>query len=78
MSDPRAPKAGWTATGDPVTDINIVREAAGELYRPEGVERWIRAENPMLDGERPYRLVQRGETQRVLDLILALCEGVIF
>lgn len=71
-------RAGWVATGDPVTDIRMVREAAHELYRTEGVEKWIRAENPMLDGERPYRLVQRGEAQRVLDLILALCEGVIF
>ena len=55
-----------------------MREAASELYKPEGVEIWIRAENPMLDGQRPYRLVQRGEAQRVLDLILALAEGVIF
>ena len=69
--------AGWVATGDPVTDIAIVREAASELYRPEGVEIWIRAEVPALGGARPYELVQRGEAQRVLDLILALCEGVI-
>lgn len=55
-----------------------VRAAAAEIYMPEGVEIWMHAANPMLDGRTPDDLVAAGEAQRVLDLLLALAEGVIF
>lgn len=55
-----------------------VVEAASELYRPDGLAIWMRSPNPMLDGRSPDELVEAGEGERVLDLICALCEGVVF
>ncbi len=37
---------------------------------------WLRSPNPDLGYERPLDLVSAGDTQRVIDLLLALAEGV--
>lgn len=52
--------------------------ACGELFTPEGVPIWMASPNRLLDGRSPDELVEAGEGQRVLDLILALCEGMVF
>lgn len=52
--------------------------ALSELYRPEAHELWLRSPNPMLNGQKPHDLIEADEADRVLDLIQALCEGVIF
>lgn len=54
-----------------------VRTALAEIYRPEGIDIWMRSRNPLLKGDVPSDLVARGEGSRVLDLIAALAEGVI-
>lgn len=55
-----------------------VIEALNDLYRPEAHELWLGSPNLMLDGRKPHDLIEAGEAERVLDLISALCEGVIF
>ncbi len=52
-----------------------VREAAAEVFTPEGVDLWIDARNRMLDGRSPRELVVQGEGQRALDLIDFLASG---
>ena len=52
--------------------------ALNDLYRPEAHELWLRSPNPMLKGCTPHELIEAGEAERVLDLIQALCEGVVF
>lgn len=37
---------------------------------------WMRSPNPDLDYEKPLDLIAAGQYQRVLDLLLALAEGV--
>lgn len=60
----------------PIRDEQIVRAAVAEIYRPEGVEIWMHAPNRMLGGESPLDLIAAGRSQRVLDLINALAEGI--
>lgn len=63
---------------DVLRDRAQVIAALNDLYRPEARELWLGSPNPMLDGARPHDLIEAGEKDRVLDLITALCEGVIF
>lgn len=55
-----------------------VEIALSELYRPDGAAIWIEHPNKLLAGETPAALIERGDSQHVLDLIRALCEGVLF
>lgn len=71
-------RAEWSATGDPDIDRVTVLEALHLLYRPDGMAIWMESPNQLLDGQVPSEMVADGEAQRVLDLIQALCEGVIF
>jgi hypothetical protein len=57
-------------------DEAIVRAAAAQVYRPEGVGIWMRSPNPSLNNATPLQFIAAGDTQRVLDLIMALAEGV--
>lgn len=52
-----------------------VREAAAEVFTPEGVDLWMDGRNRMLDGRSPRELVTEGEGQRALDLIDFLASG---
>jgi uncharacterized protein (DUF2384 family) len=58
-----------------MSEIEYVIEKAREVFTPEGVEIWIGAPNPLLDGRTPRDLVEAGETNRVLALIDALASG---
>lgn len=51
---------------------------AGTIFRPEGVEIWMTAKNQLLDNQSPHDLILKGESERVMGLLLALGEGVIF
>lgn len=52
-----------------------VREAAAEVFTPDGVELWMDARNRMLDGRSPHELIAAGKGQRTLDLIDFLASG---
>lgn len=52
-----------------------IRELLADVYRPDGVDLWLRAPNKLLRGERPCDLIERGETQPVLDVIDMLRTG---
>lgn len=60
------------------TDRERVLTALAEVYRPEGMAIWMRAPNKLLNGRVPDDMIEQGDAERVLDLILALAEGVIF
>lgn len=59
-----------------MTEEEAVRGAAAEVFRPEGVEVWMNAANPWLNGDTPLRRISDGDAQRVLNVIAALAEGV--
>lgn len=44
--------------------------------KDEAARLWMRSPNPDLDYEKPLDLVASGRYQRVVDLLLAIAEGV--
>jgi len=50
-------------------------KALDGVYLPEGVRIWLSAPNPMLDGEIPNDLIERGDTERVMHVVEMLTTG---
>lgn len=48
------------------------------VYTPEGCRVWWEGRNRLLNDERPCDVWERGEKDRVLGLLEALAEGVVF
>lgn len=58
-----------------MSDLDVIREAAGGLYTPEGVAIWMEAPNRLLDNRTPAEMVEAGHADRVLALIEAIAGG---
>lgn len=56
----------------------FIREVAGTVYRPEGVDIWMRSPNQLLEGMSPIEMIESGRSMEVYHLIQAVAEGVIF
>ena len=70
QSEPRRESEERLLELKPVVDLlrRVVRDDAARL--------WLRSPNPDLAYEKPLDLVASGQYQRVIDLLLALAEGV--
>lgn len=64
-------------TRDRLVDTHYVVRLLGEVYRPEGVEIWLHARNPELDGARPLDLLAAGEFQPVVQAVERLRSGAM-
>ena len=51
-------------------------DLARRVMRDDAARLWLRAPNPDLSYEKPLNLIAKGQYQRVVDLLLALAEGV--
>ena len=51
-------------------------DLARRVMRDDAARLWMRSPNPDLRYEKPLNLVAKGQYQRVVDLLLALAEGV--
>ena len=58
-------------------DVARVREAAAEVYTPEGVDLFMEGRNKALGNLSPLALIAAGGTNEVLNLIEGLAEGVM-
>ena len=47
-----------------------------QVFKPEGVERWLHAYNDSLGGKRPIDLLAKGQYDKLLSAIAQLEEGV--
>ena len=65
----------WNDT-DWLHEPPTVDDLAGLVMSDNAVSLWLRSPNPDLGYERPLELVAAGDAQRVIDLLLALAEGV--
>lgn len=54
----------------------VVRDAAGRVFKPAGVDIWMQAPNPWLNNATPMQFIRAGDVDRVLDVIAGLAEGV--
>ena len=57
---------------EPLTVVDLVRTVMSD----EAATSWLRSPNPNLGYQRPLDLVAAGDSQRVIDLLLTLAEGV--
>lgn len=57
-------------------ELRAVVDLARKVMRDEAARFWMRSPNPDLGYEKPLELVAEGQYQRVIDLLLALAEGV--
>lgn len=57
-------------------ELRAVVDLARRVMRDEAARFWMRSPNPDLGYEKPIDLVTAGQYQRVVDLLLALAEGV--
>lgn len=57
-------------------ELRAVVDLARRVMRDDAVRYWMRSPNPELGYEKPLDLIAAGEYQRVVDLLLALAEGM--
>ena len=57
-------------------ELKAVVDLLRRVMRDDAARLWLRSPNPDLAYEKPLDLVATGEYQRVVDLLLALAEGV--
>lgn len=57
-------------------ELRAVVDLARKVMRDDAARFWMRSPNPDLGYEKPLDLVSEGRYQRVIDLLLALAEGV--
>lgn len=58
------------------SELPTVTDLTRSVMSDDAARIWLRSPNPDLGYERPLDLVAVGDTQRVIDLLLALAEGV--
>lgn len=57
-------------------ELRAVVDLARKVMRDDAARFWMRSPNPDLGYEKPLDLISQGRYQRVIDLLLALAEGV--
>ena len=57
-------------------ELKAVVDLLRRIVRDDAARLWLRSPNPDLGYEKPLDLVALGQYQRVVDLLLALAEGV--
>ena len=57
-------------------ELRAVVDLAGEVIDGDAARYWLRSPNQALGFEKPLDLIAQGDYQRVVDLLLALAEGV--
>lgn len=57
-------------------ELRAVVDLARRVMRDDAARFWMRSPNPDLGYEKPLDLIAAGRYQRVVDLLLALAEGV--
>lgn len=62
-----------------VRAIENLREIKASLeaqFEPEEIQRWLHSPNPIFDGKTPLGMIAGGETDRVLEVLIRLEEGI--
>lgn len=57
-------------------ELKAVVDLLRRVIRDDAARLWLRAPNPELGYEKPLDLIAAGQYQRVIDLLLAMAEGV--
>ena len=60
---------------DRLVDIHYILRELQHVYRPEGIEIWIHARNPELNGSRPIDVLVSGDFEAVVEAVRRLQAG---
>lgn len=52
-----------------MTEGNKLKTRLAEYYTPEEADMWIRSPHPQLEGQRPIDLMERGEHEKVNEIL---------
>ncbi len=73
---------GGTAPTDSVArrlvELDRLTTALAEVIRVESLDRWLRTPNPAFDGLKPAEVIERGEGDRLWEMVYFLRSGVAF
>jgi putative toxin-antitoxin system antitoxin component (TIGR02293 family) len=82
-SHPRSVARWQTSSGSPrrqseerLLELKAVVDLLRRVVRDDAARLWLRAPNPDLDYEKPLDVISAGHYDRVIDLLLAMAEGV--
>ncbi len=57
-------------------EIERFRERLAEVVKPEAFPEWLETPNPAFDGLKPLEVIERGEIDRLWNMIFYLESGV--
>jgi transcriptional regulator with XRE-family HTH domain len=60
---------------DSLLQLEWLVSQLAELYHPKEAHLWLFSRHKLLGGERPVDLIERGETERILQIIAQLKDG---
>lgn len=64
-------------TRDRLVDVHYLVRQLANVYRSEGIQIWLHARNPALDGARPIDLLTAGEFEPVVHAVAGLQSGAM-
>ena len=64
-----------TSEGD-CREIKRFRERLAAVVKPEAIPQWLETPNPTFDGLKPLEVIERGEIDRLWNMIYYLESGV--
>lgn len=56
--------------------LSQIQAKLNSLVSPAEAQRWLNAPNATLDGRRPIDLISQGESDRVMEILIGLEEGI--
>ncbi len=69
------PITSW-GSGEPMSDSERLRIALGELLQPDELGDWMRSPNPAFEGQTPIQVIERGESDRLWQMIFQIDANV--
>lgn len=71
---------GGTPPTEPVarrlTELGRLTTALSEVIKKESLGKWLQTPNPAFDGSKPLEVIERGESDRLWEMIYFLRSGV--
>ena len=60
-----------------LTEIDRLRSRLGQVMKPEFIHEWLSTPNEAFDGLKPLEVIERGEIDRLWDMLFYLESGVL-
>ncbi len=71
-------RPGNGLTRPKLIDTARLRAALSGLLAPAALRDWMRSPNPAFEGQTPIQVIERGESDRIWQMIFQIDEGVAY